>query len=187
MHRPLGEQAEQVEPQVPVREDRRDSCLHRAEHADVAADRVDAEVDPVLVERAELAGVAALHAGDLAVVELELAAHGVDRVRRGNVGLEPQGDAAADGVDADLVGDAGDVEEDAAAHAVGRERVQPALGGDVAADAVRVDLAGVVADGQLAADGVERQVAAHAVDDEVAAHRAEAGVLAHAGDERGRR
>ncbi len=93
VHRPLGEEAEQVEPQVSVREDRRDSCLHRSEHADVASHRVDAQVDPVLVELAELAGVAALDAADLAVVELELSADRVDRVRRRDVGLEPQGDA----------------------------------------------------------------------------------------------
>ena len=157
VHRPLGQEAEQVEPQVSVREDRRAHAFTVRSTLTSPPHRVDAHVGPVLVERAELAGVAALDAGDAPVVELELSADGVDRVRRRSVCLETQGDGAADGVDADLVGDAGGVEEDAAAHAVGRERVQPALGGDVAAHGVRVDLAGVVADGQLAAHGVERR------------------------------
>ena len=56
VHRALGEQAQQVEPQVPVREDGRAHARTARSTVDVAADRVDAQVGPALVELAPLAG-----------------------------------------------------------------------------------------------------------------------------------
>src|SRR5690606_8904673 len=103
------------------------------QHAHVAAHGVGPEVGPAALEHAVLAGELAAHAADRRVVELQLPAHGGDRVRRRGAGLEARGDVAAHGVDLHGVGDLEQVEEHVAAHAVAREGEDGARGGDVTA------------------------------------------------------